>query len=82
MIDQDGTTRVKLPPELVRRALAYTQGRIGKCSPSAGVAYFLELYLPNAERRALWDAIDANAEAESEAAPEPTDDELDPTKCP
>ena len=73
-------THTRLPAHLVQRALAFTQNRIGKCSPSAGVAYFLELYLPNAERRAVWDAIDALADDEAHAAPTPTDDELDPSK--
>ena len=78
MVDQ--ITHARLPTHLVLRALAFTQNRIGKCSPSAGVAYFLELYLPNAEQRAQWEALDATEEAVARAAPEPTDDELDPTK--
>ena len=67
----------RLPAHLVRRAQAFTQGRIGKCSPSAGVAYFLELHLPNAEHRARFEALEEIAEAEARARPEPTDEELD-----
>ena len=78
MADDYQITHARLPTHLVLRAVAYTEGRIGKCSPSASIAYFLEMYLPNAERRAMWDAMDADAAME--AAPEPTDDELDPAK--
>ena len=75
----DTIAHARLPAHLVRRAVAFTEGRIGKCSPSASIAYFLEMFLPAAERSARWDALHAAEEAEMHAH-EPTDDELDPSK--
>ena len=75
----DTIAHARLPAHLVRRAVAFTEGRIGKCSPSASIAYFLEMFLPAAERSARWDALHEAEEAEMYAH-EPTDDELDPDK--